>query len=220
MVDRLNRLRHDAVIGGDDKDDDVGDGGAAGAHRGEGGVPWGVDEGDLLAVDGLLVGADVLADAAGLGVDDARGADRVDEGGLAVVDVAHDGHDRGTFHQGGGVIDDLKFLEVGLVHHLLFLEVVVVLQADGADGLVVEELVDRHGLALEEQEFDDRRGRDVDGLGKLGHGDGFGIDEDAAVDFGVVFLFALARGEVGHPLGAGGVLLGRIVVLLHCVSPF
>jgi len=35
MVDGLNRLRHDAVIGRDDEDDDVGDLGASGAHGGE-----------------------------------------------------------------------------------------------------------------------------------------------------------------------------------------
>ena len=38
VVDRLLGLRHDAVVGGDDHDDDVGDLGAAGAHRREGGV--------------------------------------------------------------------------------------------------------------------------------------------------------------------------------------
>ena len=38
VVDRLFGLRHDAVVGGDDDHGDVGDLGAAGAHRGEGGV--------------------------------------------------------------------------------------------------------------------------------------------------------------------------------------
>ena len=38
VVDRLLGLRHDAVVGGDDDDGDVGDLGAAGAHRREGGV--------------------------------------------------------------------------------------------------------------------------------------------------------------------------------------
>ena len=38
VVDRLFGLRHDAVVGGDDEDGDVGDLGAAGAHRGEGRV--------------------------------------------------------------------------------------------------------------------------------------------------------------------------------------
>ena len=224
VVDGLDGLRHDAVIGRDDQDDDVGDGGAAGPHRGEGGVPGGIDEGDLLAVYFLLVGADILRDATGLGIDDARGADSVDEGGLAMVDVAHDGDNRRALLQARGVIDDLEFLETGLVHHRLFLEVVVVFQADSADGLVIEQLVDGDGLATKEEELDDGGARDVDGFGELGHGDGLGIDEDATVDFGVVLLLPLFRLEVAHPLGAGGgvILLGRIIVVLflHDVSPF
>ena len=49
VVDRLFGLRHDAVVGGDDDHRDVGDLGAAGAHRREGGVAGGVEEGDRLA---------------------------------------------------------------------------------------------------------------------------------------------------------------------------
>ena len=47
VVDGLDRLRHHAVVGGDHQHDDVGDLGAAGAHRREGGVARRVDEGDL-----------------------------------------------------------------------------------------------------------------------------------------------------------------------------
>ena len=47
VVDRLDRLRHDAVVGRHHQHDDVGHLGAAGAHRGEGGVAGRVDEGDL-----------------------------------------------------------------------------------------------------------------------------------------------------------------------------
>ena len=66
VMDRLDRLRHDAVIGGDHQHDDVGDLGAAGAHGREGGVAGRVDEGDLGARRrGHLIGADMLGDAAG-----------------------------------------------------------------------------------------------------------------------------------------------------------
>ena len=54
VVDRLDRLRHDAVIGRDHQHDDVGHLGAAGAHRGEGGVAGRVDEGDPCAPDGVV----------------------------------------------------------------------------------------------------------------------------------------------------------------------
>ena len=56
--------------------------------------PGRVEEGDrlLLVVD--LVGADVLGDAAGLARGDLGLADRIEQRGLAVVDVAHDRHHR------------------------------------------------------------------------------------------------------------------------------
>ena len=66
MVDRLDRLRHDAVISGDDEHDDVGHLRATGAHLGERRVARRVDEGDLVTAALHLVGADVLGDAAGL----------------------------------------------------------------------------------------------------------------------------------------------------------
>ena len=47
VVDRLDGLRHDAVVGGDHQHDDVGDLGAAGTHLGERRVAGGVDERDL-----------------------------------------------------------------------------------------------------------------------------------------------------------------------------
>ena len=57
----------------------------------------GVDEGDLaiIAVDlGVhLVGTDVLGDATVLGLDDIGIAQRVEQSGLAVVDVTHDRDD-------------------------------------------------------------------------------------------------------------------------------
>jgi hypothetical protein len=84
--DRLARLRHHAVVGGDDQHRDVRHLGAAGAHGGEGLVAGRVEEGDLpVAVDDL-VGADVLRDPAGLGLDDRGLADRVEQRRLAVVE--------------------------------------------------------------------------------------------------------------------------------------
>ena len=49
VVDRLDRLGHDAVVGRHHQDDDVGDLGAARAHGREGLVAGGVEEGDRLA---------------------------------------------------------------------------------------------------------------------------------------------------------------------------
>ena len=78
VVDRFDGLGHDAVVGGDDQDDDVRDLGAAGAHRGEGLVARRVDEGDRLALPLDLVGADVLGDAPRLPGDHVGLADLVE----------------------------------------------------------------------------------------------------------------------------------------------
>ena len=100
VVERLDRLRHHAVVGGHHQDGDVGRLGATGTHGGEGLVTRGVDEGDLalVAVDlgGHLVGTDGLGDATGLAGDHVGLADRVEQLRLAVVDVTHDGDDRRT----------------------------------------------------------------------------------------------------------------------------
>ena len=103
VVERLDRLRHDAVVGRDHQDHDVGGLRTTGTHGGERLVTRGVDEGDPALVAVVLgrdlVGADVLGDAAGLLGDDVGVADRVEQLGLAVVDVTHDGHDRRTGDQ-------------------------------------------------------------------------------------------------------------------------
>ena len=65
MVHRLERLRHDAVVGGHHQHDDVGDLGAAGAHQREGLVARRVEEHDAPRADVHVVGADVLRDPAG-----------------------------------------------------------------------------------------------------------------------------------------------------------
>ncbi len=103
MVERLDRLRHHAVVGRDHENHDVGGLSTTGTHRGERLVTRGVDEGDrpigAIVLDVHLIGADVLGDATGLARDHVRLADRVEQLGLAVVDVTHDRHHRRASHQ-------------------------------------------------------------------------------------------------------------------------
>jgi hypothetical protein len=66
----------------------------AGAHSGEGLMAGGVQEGDLPTVDINLVRANVLRNAAGFPLRYVGGADGIEQLGLAVVDVAHDGDHR------------------------------------------------------------------------------------------------------------------------------
>ena len=66
VVDGLDGLRHDAVVGGNHENDDVGDLCTTSTHGGKCLVTRSVDKGDLAAVDDGLRGADVLCNAAGL----------------------------------------------------------------------------------------------------------------------------------------------------------
>ncbi len=94
VMDGFDRLRHDAVVGRHHQHHHVRDVGAARPHLGEGGVARRVDEGDLAAgAEHDLIGADMLGDAAGLAGGDVGRTQRVEQRGLAVVDVAHDGDD-------------------------------------------------------------------------------------------------------------------------------
>ena len=103
VVDRLNGLRHNAVIGGHHQHRDVGDAGAAGADGGKSGVAGGVQESDGAAAGLDLVGAHVLGDAADFAVGDAGIFDVVQQRGLAVVNMAHHHHHRGARRQIGVV---------------------------------------------------------------------------------------------------------------------
>ena len=169
VADRLLRLRHDAVVGCDDEHRDVRDLGAAGPHRREGLVARGIEEGELPAVDLGLIGADVLGDPAGLGLDDRCRADRVEQRRLAVVDVAHDRHDG---RPGGEirlrVLDDLRLLVVGGV---LDRDLAPDLGGDQLDLLVGQRLRRRAHLAEAHQDLDDLGHRDAERAGEILDGD-------------------------------------------------
>src|ERR1019366_3831521 len=143
MVDGFQRLRHDAIVGGDHQHDDVGDLGAAGTHAGEGFVTGGIDEDDLAGIYVHLVGADVLGDSARLATRHIGDANGVEQRGLAMIDVAHDGDHGSAPHLILGVL--------GFLHGLHGFDFV----ADGSGGgaeiagdfggqLGVQGLVDGH----------------------------------------------------------------------------
>jgi hypothetical protein len=104
----LLRLRHHAVVRSDDENNDVRNLRAAGAHCRECSVTGRVEERDgapvgARAADGDGKRADVLCDPARLARGDRRGAERVEQCRLPVVDVAHDRYDRRARGQRGRV---------------------------------------------------------------------------------------------------------------------
>ena len=178
VVDRLDRLRHDAVVGRDHQDGDVGRLRAAGAHRREGGVAGRVDEGDLLAVLLDLIGADMLGDAAGLAGHHIGVADGVEQRGLAVVDVAHDGDHRRPRTADPPACPDVEeaFLDVGLgdaAHRM------AEFGRDQFGGVGVDDVAGLQHLALLHEELDDVDGALGHALGEFLDGDRLGQDHFA-----------------------------------------
>ena len=185
--DRLERLGHDPVVGRDDDHRDVGHPGAAGTHRGERLVTRRVEEDDAAAVLDDLAGADVLGDAAPLAGRDLGRPDRVEQARLAVVDVAHDGHDRGAWlEQRRIVLLEQDFLGGGLGDRLLagsasrrrwsrngrrLGDLVAELAGDERRRVTVDQLVDGREDAALDQLADHVRGVDVEQLGELLDGD-------------------------------------------------
>ncbi len=192
VVERLDRLRHDAVIGRDDQHDDVGGRRTTGTHGGERLVTGGVDEGDravlALVLDVHLVGTDVLGDAAGLVAHDVRLADRVEQAGLAVVDVTHDGDDRRAGDEvlvlalvlAEGEIEGLEQLAV-LVLGADDLHLVVQLGTEQLQGLLVDRLRRGDHLAEVEHHLDERGRVGVDLVGEVGQRRAAGQAQDVAV---------------------------------------
>src|SRR5439155_7422860 len=163
---------------GQAEDGDVGHLRAAGAHRREGLVARRVEERDPAAVRVHLVRADVLRDPAGLGRGDGRLADRVEERRLAVVDVAHDRHDRrARLELLLGIVVDLGLglLFVGVLDDDLALD----LGGDQLDLFVRERLRDLHHLAEAHHDLDDLRGRDAERLREVADGDARGYGHGA-----------------------------------------
>jgi hypothetical protein len=125
-----------------------------------------VEEGDPPAVVVDLVGADVLGDPTRLGLDDRGGANGVEQGGLAVVDVPHDRDDRRARDELRlGVLVDLR-LELLLVC-VLDLHLTAELDADQLDRLVAQRLGDGDHLPRAHHDLHDlghwlaEGGRDV-----------------------------------------------------------
>ena len=191
MVDRLDRLGHDAVVGGDHEHRDVGRLRAAPAHRGERLVARRVDEGDDPAVLLGLVRTDVLGDPTGFARDHVRVADPVEQRRLAVVDVAHHGDDRRT-----GLEQRLVLVLVVVAEHRLELELLLLTGLDeehlGAerlgdqlDHLVGERLRARDHLARVEEQAHE--------VGRV------------AVQRGASSWMVLPRGTTISPSGTGAV---------------
>ena len=99
MVDRLDGLRHDIIVGSHNDNCDIRHLGSTGTHGGKGLVTRRIQEGDTASALQLhVVSADVLRDTSGLTGNYVCITDVIQQRSLTVVDVSHHSYDRGTCH--------------------------------------------------------------------------------------------------------------------------
>ena len=164
MVDRLDCLRHDAVVRSDDQHNDIRNGRAARAHGGKRFVSGRIEEGNRLASDRDGICADMLRNAARFALGDIRAPDLVEKRRLAVVDVPHHRNHRRTGHIifiacGFCLINFAERFLGGLFRFILQFDPQI--GGDIGGGIVIERIVDRLCDPLFEQPLCDLDGRDA-----------------------------------------------------------
>lgn len=169
MVDGLNGLRHDAVVGRHHQNGDIGEHGAARTHGGEGLVSRRVKEGDAAVPHRHLIGADVLRDAAGLALGHAGVADIIEQAGLAMIDMAHDHHDRRTRLELGGILSHRVVGKQALFNgHLDFaLDLGAQLIGHQRGRIEIDKLADRGHDTVAHQLLDDDIGVELEPVRQL-----------------------------------------------------
>ena len=97
MLNRFNGLRHQAIIGGNNQDHDIGYRCTALAHLREGFMARCIKERNQRSVLRLhLIGTDMLGNAASFAGDDIGTAQRIEQRRFTVIDMAHHSDDRRT----------------------------------------------------------------------------------------------------------------------------
>lgn len=194
VVDGLDGLRHDVVVGGHDDDTEVGHLGTARTHGGERLVTRGVEERDMASVlEFDVVGADMLCNTSGLACNDVGRTDIVEKRCLTVVHVTHDGDNRRTRHE---FVLGVLLLMYGLDHfgrNVFRLE--AELLGNDVDGLGVETLVDRHHHADVHTRGDDLVDGHIHHRGEVVGGNEFGELERTALHVGHFGGLTLAGSE-------------------------
>ncbi len=143
MVDGFFSLRHDAIVRCNYYDGNVRDFGTTGTHGGKGFVTGSIQEGNFMTCFGhYIVSTNVLGDTSCFSSSHFGHPDVVKQGGLSVIHVAHDGHDRGSFFQ-------FLFRIFGLLYHFIFdrfgeFNIISKFISNDGNGFRIQSLVDRN----------------------------------------------------------------------------
>ena len=177
MVYRLDGLRHHAVVGCHHQDHQVSGLGATRPHRGESLMAGGIEESDHATRRFHMVGTDVLRDTTCLTGRNLGTTDVIQKRSLAMIDVPHHGHYRGSWLQLGlhfgrlisGFVQIgfrvVKLGSEGLVPHLL---------DQNHRSLLIDDLVDGDHRPHLHQHLDDLGRLDRHLVCEIGNGDCFG----------------------------------------------
>ena len=169
MSDSLLGSWHHRVIGCDDDDGDIGSLGTTGTHGGKRLVTWSIKEGYLAtAFQGHTIGTDMLGNTTRLTGNHIGIADIVEQRGLTMVYVTHDGYDWSTWNQ---VVLIIHFLAHGLLNlgtHVFGLE--TELLSHHIDGFSIQTLVDRYHDTYTHQGRDNLSNADVHHRSQLANG--------------------------------------------------
>ena len=211
MVNRLNGLRHYAVVRCHHKDCNIRSVRAAHTHGGEGFMSGRIQEGDVTAVQRNGICTDVLRDAAGLALGYVRLTDRIQQGSLTVVNVTHNAD------YGRSLLQILLVLLVLLqellddvnLHFLLAKDLII--HRERLSLFIRNLLVQGHNLPFHKELLDQRCGLLLHLIRKILDGNGLGKG-DHLDHFLHRFLFLLLR-----LYEAAGLILCCLVLLIHVI---
>ena len=173
MLDSFYRLRHDTVIGGNHQHHDIRGLSTTRTHRGKCCVTRCIKECNRAVFCFCLVGTNMLGNTASLTRSNTRGTNVIEQGGLAVINVAHDRDHRWTwfgiaFARTSNQSCQRRFHiigahRIGVVTHLLNHE---------DSGVLVQQLIDSSHDAHRHHRLDHFSSLDSHFIGQLGNRDG------------------------------------------------
>ena len=173
MRDCFLGLRHDAVVSSHDQNHDVGNLGATGTHGGKCLMTWCIEKGDDALWRRHMVRADMLGNAASFASGNACATDGIEQRGLAVVDVAHDGnHRRARLHVRLGMNNRVGQIRLGIITFGSFGHVAEFTD-ENHRRFLIQHLVDRHHRAHLHHNLDHFSGLHCHLLREFADGNGF-----------------------------------------------
>ena len=194
MIDSLLRLRHDVVVRRNNDNGNIRHLCATGTHGRKRLVSRSIQEGDMTpAFQRHVIGTDMLRDTSGFSGNHVRLAYIVEQRGLTMVDMPHDGHNRRAryqiflivfflIHRFGNFRTDILRLETELFGHQI-------------NGLGIQALVDRDHDADTHTRTDNLSDRHIHHHGQFVRGNEFGKFQHLA--FCCLFFELLFHGGTG-----------------------